>query len=351
MTNTNDYSGYLEDMHAAKKKAAVAELTSAYNKNVAALDTAEKKISPVYQAARNQAAGESERSGRNFAEYAAGTGLTTGAGGQAKLARTIALQNGLNDLNAREADDRADLALQRSQLESEYNAAVAKARADGNYELADALYQEAVRRDDTGYQRAYQQQMLDYQKQRDTVADSQWQSQIDYQKSRDTVTDARWQSQFDYQKSRDAVADSQWQAKYDSSQADALAEYGNLFLNQGLMPSQEMLSAMGITAADAQSYIDRLKLAASLAAAGGGGNDKEVEPEWGSGYSTALNQNGVKASEWAMVRNNIASNLRAGNFQNVSTYLDQVSGGMSKEQWNEIAALLSQYGYSGVQTY
>lgn len=229
MTNTNDYSGYLEDMHAAKKKAAVAELTSAYNKNVAALDTAEKKISPVYQAARNQAAGESERSGRNFAEYAADTGLTTGAGGQAKMARTVALQNGLNDLNAREADDRADLALQRSQLESEYNAAVAKARADGNYELADALYQEAVRRDDTGYQRAYQQQMLDYQKQRDTVADSQWQNQMDYQKSRDAVADTQWQRQFDYQKDLDAA---QLAAKAAQAAAEKTATKPNLTFAQ-----------------------------------------------------------------------------------------------------------------------
>ncbi len=306
-----DYSNYLEEMYAAQKRNALAQLEAAYDKNVSALDRAEQEISPGYRSARNQAAANSALSGRNFAEYASAAGLNSGAMGQAELARNVALQNSLNDLNTQEASSLADLELQRSQAKTDYNAAVAQAKASGDYELAAALYEEAVRQSES----ALQQQMLDYQKE------------------------------------RDAVADQQWQAKYDSSQADALAEYGNLFLNQGLMPSQEMLSAMGITAADAQSYIDRLKLAASLAAAGGGGNDKEVEPEWGSGYSTALNQNGVKASEWAMVRNNIASNLRAGNFQNVSTYLDQVSGGMSKEQWNEIAALLSQYGYSGVQTY
>ena len=317
-----DYSNYLEEMYAAQKRNALAQLEAAYDKNVSALDRAEQEISPGYRSARNQAAANSALSGRNFAEYASAAGLNSGAMGQAELARNVALQNSLNDLNTQEASSLADLELHRSQAKTDYNAAVAQAKASGDYELAAALYEEAVRQSES----ALQQQMLDYQKERDAVADQQWQNQFDYKKEQTAAQTA-------------------------AAQTAQLAEYGTAFLNNGVMPSQEMLSAMGITAADAQSYIDRLKLAASLAAAGGGGNDKEAEPEWGSGYSTALNQNGMKSSEWAMVRNNIASNLRAGNFQNVSTYLDQVSGGMSKEQWNEIAALLSQYGYSGVQTY
>ena len=48
-----------------------------------------------------------------------------------------------------------------------------------------------------------------------------------------------------------------------------MAQYGNAFLEMGLMPSQEMLDAMGITAADAQAYINQLSLQASLTAAGG----------------------------------------------------------------------------------
>lgn len=65
------------------------------------------------------------------------------------------------------------------------------------------------------------------------------------------------------------------------------------------------------------------------------------------GYSTQVTS-GVKASEWAMVKNNIATNLRNGNFEAVEKYLDQVSGGMSAQQWNEVAQLLERYGYQNV---
>jgi hypothetical protein len=73
--------------------------------------------------------------------------------------------------------------------------------------------------------------------------------------------------------------------------------------------------------------------------------------DWGSGYSTTQNVNGMKASEWGAVKNNILANLRNGNFDNVNKYLDQVAGGMSKEQWNEIAELLEKYGYKNVPSY
>lgn len=69
---------------------------------------------------------------------------------------------------------------------------------------------------------------FDYQKERDAVADSQWQQQFDYQKGRDAVSDQHWQKEFDatydrwrqeflYQQGRDKVSDQHWQKEYDAT--------------------------------------------------------------------------------------------------------------------------------------
>lgn len=72
---------------------------------------------------------------------------------------------------------------------------------------------------------------------------------------------------------------------------------------------------------------------------------------WGQGYSTERGTNGIKASEWDSVRQNLLQNLRAGNFENAERYLDQIAGGLSREQWNELAELMRNFGYDDIPTY
>lgn len=96
------------------------------------------------------------------------------------------------------------------QLKSDFDFKIAQAREQGKITLAQnalALYQQQMQLLTKEYE-------MRYQRNRDTVADNQWQQQFDYQKSRDAVSDSQWQAQFDYQKSRDAVADSQWERQY-----------------------------------------------------------------------------------------------------------------------------------------
>lgn len=172
-----DFSAYIEEMNRAAQEAALAELRSAYEKNLSGLDRTKQSIAPTYQAARNQAAGQAELQKRQFAEYAAANGLNSGAGGQAQLAMNNALQGSLSNLSTQEASSLADLELQRSQTESDYNNAIAKAKADGNYQLAAQLYQEKVRQDE-----AIREQIM-------------WQTQQDFQNA-----------QFDWQKGRADIA-------------------------------------------------------------------------------------------------------------------------------------------------
>ena len=277
----NDYSSWLKEMNAAKQQAALAELDAAYQKNVASVDRAEKGLARDYQTARNQTVGASEQAKRNFAQYAAASGLNSGTGGQAELARSVTLQNNLNAINQQEADTLADSALKRAQLEIDYNNAIAKARAEGDYELANALYQEKVRVQDATREEARYREQFDYTKERDAASDDKWQQQFDYGKERDAVADSQYREQFDYTKEQDAIANNQWQQqfaqnkaqqeyenlfnqqKYTDSQSLAqqenLAGYGQAYLQAGVMPSPEMLTAMGITEADAKMYITAVK--------------------------------------------------------------------------------------------
>lgn len=257
-----DYSPWLEEMNAARQRSAMAELQAAYDNNMAALNRAERGLAGEYQTARNQTVGDSERSKRNFQEYAAASGLNSGTGGQAELARSVALQNNLNAINAHEADARADLDLQRVNAETEYGNAIAQARAEGDYELAKALYQEKVRMESALNDAASKKYQLDYQAYRDGVGDRQWQQQVDYSKERDAVADSKWQQQFNYGKEQDA-ADRAY------AQKDALADYGWAFLQMGEIPPAAMLEAMDMTGADARVYANAVKAAKAAGSSGG----------------------------------------------------------------------------------
>lgn len=297
-----DYSNYLQQMYEAQKKTALAQLNSAYQSSLNSIDKAKTGLGAQYRTAKNQAAGASEVSARNFQEYAAAAGLNSGAGGQAELARNITLQNDMNLLNAQEAATISDLELQKTNVETQYQNAIAQAEAEHNYQLASALYDEMVRQNEE----LIRQEMELYQREQDELAATQ-------------------------------------QVK------NQLADYGNAFLKNGTMPSKEMLDAMGITEEDAQRYINSLSIINSLKKV----DDNPVvddEPVWGSGYSTQ-NNNGMKGNEWAMVKNNIATNLRNGNYNNVDAYMSQVASKMSKEQYNEIVDMLTSYGYTGLKKY
>lgn len=144
----NDYSEYIEEMNRAQQEAALAELRAAYEKNLAGMDRTQQSISPTYQSARNQAAGNAARQQQAFNEFAAAYGLNSGTAGQAQLAMSNALQGNLSGIDTAEADALSDLELQRGQAEIDYNNAIAQAKADGNYQLAQQLYTEKVRVDE-----------------------------------------------------------------------------------------------------------------------------------------------------------------------------------------------------------
>ena len=140
-----DGSDYLKELYAKKVAAELAALKSAYEQNTATLDASRAQIAPVYDIARNSAANQNALSRGAFQEMAVANGLNTGTTGQAALAQDVVLQQNLSQIDREQAEKTAAIDLQRSQLDTEYRNAIAKAEATGDAELANALYEEYIR--------------------------------------------------------------------------------------------------------------------------------------------------------------------------------------------------------------
>lgn len=237
-----DLSGYLNDMYKAYTDAQLAALKSAYEQNLAGLQADAEKIPGIYQGARNEAASQNDIARMSFNEYANARGLNTGTSGQAALANSAVLQSNLTDISTKESDAIAENALQQQQLAIEYRNAAVQAQAEGNYQMAQALYNEYVRQDNAAMQTAQ-------------LAQEQ----------------ANWEAQFN-------AGNSQWQQQFDASQQeyqDSLSaqnrEYAyNLamtMLAAGVMPDTNTLNEAGISTADALN----MRLAAMSTGDSGGG--------------------------------------------------------------------------------
>lgn len=295
-----DLSGYLNDMYKAYTDAQLAALKSAYEQNLAGMQADAEKIPGIYQGARNEAASQNDIARMAFNEYANARGLNTGTSGQAALANSAVLQSNLTDISTKESDAIAENALQQQQLAIEYRNAAVQAQAEGNYQMAQALYNEYVRQDNAAMQTAQ-------------LAQEQ----------------ANWEAQFN-------AGNSQWQQQFDASQQeyqDSLSaqnrEYAyNLamtMLAAGVMPDTNTLNEAGISTADALN----MRLAAmSTGGSGGGqgssGNSGNSSKRNSSNYSNNTTEDvpgpGVQAEDFQ-------SQLMA-----LSSYLSRASGSRLNSQ-------------------
>lgn len=295
-----DLSGYLNDMYKAYTDAQLAALKSAYEQNLAGLQADAEKIPGIYQGARNEAASQNDIARMAFNEYANARGLNTGTSGQAALASSATLQSNLTDISAKESDAIAENALQQQQLAIEYRNAAVQAQAEGNYQMAQALYNEYVRQDNAAMQTAQ-------------LAQEQ----------------ANWEAQFN-------AGNSQWQQQFDASQQeyqDSLAaqnrEYAyNLamtMLAAGVMPDTNTLNEAGISTADALN----MRLAAMSTGGSGGGR--------GSSGSSGNSSSGNSSNDSNNTTEDVPGpGIQAEDFQSqlmaLSSYLSRASGSRLNSQ-------------------
>ena len=118
------------------------QLKSAYDSNLSTLEAAARQVPEVYEAQRNSAAAAARRENQSFNEYAAASGINTGAGSQVRLAQTNQLQRDMAQLNADEAQAQTQAQQRIDDLKVTYQNQVASAIAQGEYDRAQALLEE-----------------------------------------------------------------------------------------------------------------------------------------------------------------------------------------------------------------
>jgi len=145
ISSASSQASYIRELYSAQTDAALNALRSAYEQNVLAVDDAMTRVGVDYESARNRAHGDSEVVKNAFNERAAASGLASGAGSQARLSYDNALMGNLGAISIAEADKRADLLLEKAKLASAYRNSIEAARTKGDTALAKALYDDAVR--------------------------------------------------------------------------------------------------------------------------------------------------------------------------------------------------------------
>lgn len=144
-----DHSDYINEIYAAAERQALSALEGAYREQLAAYDSEAAALPGLYREAKNQSAASAAVTQQSMNERFTASGLNSGAQGQAALALGIASQGELAGLDAERASRLADIESQRAQTKQQYQNAVAQAIAQNEIERANALYQEAVRVDNS----------------------------------------------------------------------------------------------------------------------------------------------------------------------------------------------------------
>jgi hypothetical protein len=160
LPSATSQESYINSLYAAQQEAALQALKTAYDANINTINATKEQIPLEYQTARNSAASQSALGKQAWNEYAAAAGLASGASAQANLAQNNVLQGNLSNISQAESTALAELELQRTQIMTGYQNAIAQAIADGNLEKARALYDEAVRVDESLVQTALNQAQL-----------------------------------------------------------------------------------------------------------------------------------------------------------------------------------------------
>ena len=150
-------------MYSAAQEKALAALKTAYDNNTATVDAQAAKIPGIYHASENAVAADNAQQTQNMNEYFAANGLNNGAAGQAQLSQNNVYQKNIGSLEEAKATALNDVETQRTQISTQYQNAIAEAIANNNYEQAKALYDEAVRVDESIVSTALNQAQLNYQ--------------------------------------------------------------------------------------------------------------------------------------------------------------------------------------------
>lgn len=163
LTPATSQADYINTLQDAAREKSLAALKTAYDTNTATIDEQAAKIPGLYHDAENQVAANNAQQTQKMNEYFAANGLNTGASGQAQLAQNTTAQDNIGSLEKAKADALNGVETKRTTLATQYQNAIAEAIASNNYQKAQALYDEAVRVDNSIVATAINQAQLNYQ--------------------------------------------------------------------------------------------------------------------------------------------------------------------------------------------
>ena len=141
-----DYINQIYDMAAQQIQA---QLEQDYAEQVAGFDRAEQENNRNYQSNVNQALANAAKDRISFAETANAYGLTSGSAAQASLSMQNQTSQNINQLRTAQQTAQQEITLQRETAKTQYEAAIREAIANNDYQRAQALYNEAIRVDDS----------------------------------------------------------------------------------------------------------------------------------------------------------------------------------------------------------
>ncbi len=135
----NESAGKINDLYNKQYDANAANLRATYDRNVSDAAAAQQKIAPQYQTQANQMAAQYERNRRNMNLQNMNNGMGTGTAVQQQEALNNAYQKNYAGLRGQELQAQTDAGQKMVNLGTDYQNALASARADAENKKAAAL--------------------------------------------------------------------------------------------------------------------------------------------------------------------------------------------------------------------
>ena len=131
---------YINDIYDRQKESTLRTLKSAYDSNVASIDTAKKALDTNSYEAKREVAGDAAITRQRLNEAFAANGLNTGAVGQANLALLNQKAANLNKIDLAKQQAQQEYDAQKAALMQTYQAEVKSAIQQNDAQRAQALY-------------------------------------------------------------------------------------------------------------------------------------------------------------------------------------------------------------------
>ena len=131
---------YINDIYDRQKESTLRTLKSAYDSNVASIDTARKALDTNAYEAKREATGDAAITRQRLNEAFAANGLNTGAVGQANLALLNQKAANLNKIDLAKQQAQQEYDAQKAALMQTYQAEVKSAIQQNDADRAKALY-------------------------------------------------------------------------------------------------------------------------------------------------------------------------------------------------------------------